>query len=145
MFMAFTIISTVFSTNSLKESIMFLLSLLHLFLDWLFFIADKLCVSFVFVFGFFFAQDKKGEPTGSFFLNYFTCQDMSIVFFFFINLFILFIYFWLHWVFVAACRLSLVAVSRGYSLLQSHCGGLSCCRARALGTRASVVVARGLE
>ena len=26
----------------------------------------------------------------------------------------------------------------------SHCGGFSCCEARALGTRASVVVARGL-
>ena len=34
-----------------------------------------------------------------------------------INLFILFIYFWLHWVFVAAHRLSLVAASGGYSLL----------------------------
>ena len=27
----------------------------------------------------------------------------------------------------------------------SHCGGFSCCRARALGTRASVVVAHGLQ
>ena len=27
----------------------------------------------------------------------------------------------------------------------SHCGGFSCCGARALGTRASVVVARGLQ
>ena len=27
----------------------------------------------------------------------------------------------------------------------SHCGGFSCCRARALGTRASVVAARGLS
>ena len=26
----------------------------------------------------------------------------------------------------------------------SHCGGFSCCRARALGVRASVVVAHGL-
>ena len=32
-------------------------------------------------------------------------------------LFILFIYFWLHWVFVAAHGLSLVAASGGYSLL----------------------------
>ena len=38
--------------------------------------------------------------------------------FFNINLFILFIYFWLRWVFIAAHRLPLVAVSRGYSLLQ---------------------------
>ena len=40
-----------------------------------------------------------------------------------INLFILFIYFWLHWVFVAACGLSLVAGSWGYSLLR--CAGFS--------------------
>ena len=38
-----------------------------------------------------------------------------------INLFIF--YFWLHWVFVAACRLSLVAVSGGYSSL--WCAGFS--------------------
>ena len=42
---------------------------------------------------------------------------------FFKNLFILFIYFWLRWVFIAACRLSLVAVSGGYSSLQ--CAGFS--------------------
>ena len=29
----------------------------------------------------------------------------------------LFIYLWLHWVFRAVCRLSLVAASRGYSLV----------------------------
>ena len=34
-----------------------------------------------------------------------------------------FIYFWLHWVFVAVCRLSLVAASRGYSSL--WCMGFS--------------------
>ena len=103
-----------------------------------------------------------------------------------IYLFILFIYFWLHWVFVAVRRLSLVASSGGYSSLQcagfslqwllllrstgsrhmgfsscgsrarerrlsscgaraSHCSGFSCCGAQALGTRASVVVAWGLE
>ena len=40
------------------------------------------------------------------------------------NLFIyLFIYFWLSWVFVAACGLSLVVASRDYSLLQ--CMGFS--------------------
>ena len=54
-----------------------------------------------------------------------------------------FIYFWLHWVFVAALRLSLVAVSWGYSSLRctgfslrwllllrstgSRCAGLSSC------------------
>ena len=29
----------------------------------------------------------------------------------------LFVYFWLHWVFMAACGLSLVVASRGYSLV----------------------------
>ena len=41
-------------------------------------------------------------------------------FLFLINLFI---YFWLHWVFVAAHGLSLIAASEGYSLLQ--CMGFS--------------------
>ena len=75
---------------------------------------------------------------------------------FFINLFSLFINFWLCRVFVAARGLSLVAVSRGYSLLRcagfllqwlllwrstgSRCVGFSSC-----GTWASVVVARGLS
>ena len=59
-------------------------------------------------------------------------------------------FFWLHWVFVAACRLSLAAVSGGYSLLQyvsfpSWCLLFSCFRARALGTQASVTVACGLS
>ena len=31
------------------------------------------------------------------------------------------------------------------SVQASHCGGFSCCRARALGVRASVVTARGLK
>ena len=63
--------------------------------------------------------------------------------------FYLFIYFWLHWVFVAAQGLSLFAVSRGYSSLRctraSHCGSFSCCGAQALVTCASVVAARGLS
>ena len=41
----------------------------------------------------------------------------------FLNKFIYFIYFWLHWVFVAVRGLSLVAVSGGYSSLQ--CVGFS--------------------
>ena len=39
-----------------------------------------------------------------------------------------------------------VAASGGYILVAvraSHCGGLSCCRARALGARASVAAAQG--
>ena len=54
-----------------------------------------------------------------------------------------FIQFWLRWVFVAVRGLSLVVVSGGYSSLR--CTGFSCCRARALGTQASVVAARGLS
>ena len=57
-------------------------------------------------------------------------------------------YFWLHWVFLAACGSSLVVASGGATLCcgawVSHCGGFSCCRARALGVRASAVVAHGL-
>ena len=68
----------------------------------------------------------------------------------------LFLFFWLCWVFVAARRISPVAASGGYSLLQcaglslrwplllqstgSRHAGLSSC-----GSRASVVVARGLQ
>ena len=60
----------------------------------------------------------------------------------FIYLFIYF-QFWLHRVFIAARRLSLVAASRGYSSLR--CAGFSCCGARALGVQASVVAACGLS
>ena len=45
--------------------------------------------------------------------------------------------------FVAALGLSLVAASGGYSSL--WCAGFSCCGAQALGARASVVVACGLQ
>ena len=68
----------------------------------------------------------------------------------FLKVFILtfFFLFCLHWVFVAACRLSLVVASGGYSSLQCvgfSCGGFSCCGAWALGVRASVVAVRGLS
>ena len=66
----------------------------------------------------------------------------------FLNIFIYLFYFWLRWVFVAACGLSLVAASGGTlrrGAQASHCGGFSCCGARALGAQASVVVARGLS
>ena len=72
----------------------------------------------------------------------------SISSFFKINFFLIFIYFWLHWVFITACGLSLVVVSGATlccSVWSSHCGGFSCCGARALGMWASVVVARGLS
>ena len=68
--------------------------------------------------------------------------------FLFIYLFILFIYFWLHWVFIAERGLSLVVASGGYSLLRrvgfslrwllllqsvgSRCTGFSSCGSRAL-------------
>ena len=61
---------------------------------------------------------------------------MSPVYFFFnINLFI---YFWLRWVFVAGATLHC-------GVQASHCGGFSCCGARALGMWASVVVVHGLS
>ena len=55
-----------------------------------------------------------------FFLN--GGENLSPYFFLF-NSFILFIYFWLHWVFVAMHGLSLVAASRDYSSL--WCPGFS--------------------
>ena len=62
--------------------------------------------------------------------------------FFLINLFI---YFWLCWVFIPACVGFLQLWRAGATLRcgvrASHCGGFSCCRARALGAWASVVVA----
>ena len=74
-------------------------------------------------------------------------MNISISFFClfgFKNLFILFIYFWLLWVFVAAPGLSLVVAS-GATLhcgaRASHCGGFSCCGTQGLGAQASVVVA----
>ena len=78
---------------------------------------------------------------------------VKIIVFLKINLFILFIYFWLCWVFVAAHGLSLIALSEGYSLLWcvgfswwllvlwsmgSRRVGFSSCSTRAL------LVARGL-
>ena len=45
-------------------------------------------------------------------------------------------YFWLHWIFIAACGLSLVMVSRNYSLVVGNgislSGSFSYCRARSL-------------
>ena len=52
-----------------------------------------------------------------------------VLFFFLINLFILF----------------LAALGLRCCMRASHCGGFSCCRAWALGARASVVVARRLS
>ena len=47
----------------------------------------------------------------------FHCVDCRC---FFKNIFVFIICFWLHWAFVAPYRLSLVAVSRGYSLAVAH-------------------------
>ena len=60
----------------------------------------------------------------------------------------LFNFFGLHWVVVALCRLSLVAVSGGTlhcGVSASHCSDFSCCGVQALGTWASVVAAWGLS
>ena len=59
---------------------------------------------------------------------------------------ILFIY-WLRWVFVAARAFSSCGewgAALRCGVRASHCGGFSCCGARALGSRTSEVVARGL-
>ena len=71
----------------------------------------------------------------------------TIIIIIFINLFIFF-YFWLCWVFIAVCELSLVAASGGYSSLR--CTGFSLrwpLLFRSTGPRvqASVVVTRGLS
>ena len=50
-------------------------------------------------------------------------EARGLFFFFCINLFILFMYFWLCWVFVAVRGLSLVVVRGGYSSLR--CAGFS--------------------
>ena len=51
-------------------------------------------------------------------------MSMQVLFPFFFKIYLfIYFYFWLRWVFVAACGLSLVAVSRGYSSLQ--CAGFS--------------------
>ena len=66
---------------------------------------------------------------------------------FFFKFIIYLFYFWLHWVFVAACGLPLVAAS-GATLCcgaWAYCGGFSSCRAQVVGVRASVAVARGLS
>ena len=62
--------------------------------------------------------------------------------------FFLMYYLWLRWVPVAVLRPYLVVASGGSlhcDAWASHCGVFSCCRARALGVRASVVVARRLS
>ena len=66
----------------------------------------------------------------------------------FIKFMDLLIDFWLHWVFLTVRGLALVAASGAtlcYGWRPSRCGGFSCCRAQAPGTRASVVVARRLR
>ena len=53
-------------------------------------------------------------------------QPLSVSFFSLIIILFLFIYFWLHWVFVAARGLSLVAASGGGALFFVVVHGLSC-------------------
>ena len=95
-------------------------------------------------------QRKRGwlAPQGQSGPKVLSSPTRPIVSFFFFKLFI-YLFIWLCWVFVAACGLfSLVVASRGYSSLWCmgfSLGGFSCCRARALGARASVVVALGLS
>ena len=64
--------------------------------------------------------------------------------------FLIYILFWLHCVFVAACRLFFSSCEEqellsSRSVWASHCGSFSYCRAQALGAQASVLAARGLS
>ena len=87
------------------------------------------------------------------FSNHSTNEYLTVcqVQFYFI-LFFLFIYFfnfWLCWVFIAACGLSLVAASGGATVRcserTSHCRGFSCCRALALGVQAQYLWLAGFR
>ena len=74
-------------------------------------------------------------------------EAKQVFFFFFFNFLFNLFYFWLRWVFVAACGLSPVVASGGYSSLQ--CAGFSLrwlLLLQSTGSRhaGSVVVARGL-
>ena len=73
-------------------------------------------------------------------------------FFFLINvfIFILFIYLFLTALGLCCCTRAFSRCSEWELLFRcgghaSHCGGFSCCKTRALGMQASVVVARGLS
>ena len=85
---------------------------------------------------------------GAYVILIFHSFPKTFFFFFFKKTFILFIYFWLRWVLVAVCGLSLFVASGGAPLscgaLASHCGGFFCCATRALGVWASVAVAHRL-
>ena len=58
----------------------------------------------------------------------------------------MFIYLWLPWAFVVACRLSLVVVNGGYSLIEAHWLPMAVTfpvvEPRHLGTRASIIPAQ---
>ena len=111
---------------------------------------------------FFFSHFEHDVPRYRFFGVYPSLCSLSFLdlfcFVFLINLFIYFIYFWLRWVFVAACGLSLVVVSGGCSSLWcagfslrwllllrstgSRCAGFSSCCLQALEHRLSSCGAR---
>ena len=73
----------------------------------------------------------------------------TVIFFLFINLFILF-YLFLAVLGLCCCTQAFSSCGEQGATLRcgaraSHCSGFSCCRAWALGMGASVVVARGLS
>ena len=72
------------------------------------------------------AEERSRQPSIASFQN----QRITSYLFFFINLFV--------YLFLAALGLCC-------GVRASHCGGFSCCGARALGAWASVVAARGLS
>ena len=60
-----------------------------------------------------FSVEKSYTSLVKFVHGYFVLCDAILFYFIFLK-----IYFWLHWVFVAACGLSLVVASGGYSSLR---------------------------
>ena len=62
-------------------------------------------------------------PGRIFFYFFYFLFFLRIFLFIYLFIYLFIFYFWLHWVLVAACRLSLVAVSGGYSSL--WCVGFS--------------------
>ena len=127
--------------NSDQRHVTFSLSSMSFNLSFMCYISLPLCASF--------QTSYSGLSSISTILSFF-------LLFFWPGYFIFLVYFWLRWVFVAACRFSLVAASRGYSSLRctsfslrwllllqssgSRCAGFSSC-----GTWASVVVVHGLS
>ena len=83
-----------------------------------------------------------------YFLNLFLYSWMGITYCLCkLHFFLRLVYFWLCWVFVAVCGLSLVqrvGATLHCGARATHCSGFCCCGAQPVGAQASVVVVQGL-